>query len=342
MRILKYFSIIAVILAIAFYIRSNTVQYQSYQGNIFGTVYHIKIRTDNEDPTLQDAIKAELASVNSQMSVFEEKSEISKINQAPKNKKIGLSSNMSYLLRHAERIYKESQGAFDPTIGPLIDNWGFGPNKKSKQPSAAQIKETLRHVGFNKLKLDKAYKTLSKTDAQTSLNLSAIAKGYGVDKVAELLESKGYEDYIIEIGGEVRAKGYRDEAKTPWSVGIAEPQQDGANSMIIELTDISVATSGDYNNFRTDNKGLRYSHTISPKTGYPVKNSLASVTVFDKLCTDADAYATAMMSMGFEKALEFADKYQISAIFFTHQNNDFVRHYSKSAKHLFGEDNGAN
>lgn len=333
MRLLKYFSIIAIVIGIGFCIRQGQPRYQIFSGHIFGTVYHIKLRSSKEDKTLHDRIKEELALINGQMSVFEEDSEISKINRAPRGRDIELSDNMGYLLKHAQKIYNQSEGAFDPTIGPLIDFWGFGPGKVQKAPKPAEIRKRLQYVGFNKLKFDSGFKKIHKTDRRTQLNLSAIAKGYGVDKVAELLEKYGYHDYVVEIGGEIRVSGSRDNAGTPWTVGISEPNENGANAIAVDLSAGAVATSGDYHNYRTAEDGTRYSHTISPRTGLPVRDRLASVTVFSDFCIDADAYATAMMSMGYEKAAAFADKYEIAAIFFIHdEQGGFSKHYSSFAQ----------
>ena len=338
MHLLRYFSIIAVIIVIGLCIRQGQPHYQTFKGNIFGTVYHIKVRTSQKDASLHDKIKAELALINAQMSVFETDSEVSQINRAPRNRKINLSENMSYLLRQAQTVYRQSEGAFDPTISPLIDAWGFGPDKQAKIPTRKQIKKILQYTGFNKLRFDKSYKTIRKDDERISLNLSAIAKGYGVDKIAELLEYSGYRNYVVEIGGEIRVSGFRDDKGTMWTVGISEPAEKGANAMVLDMTNRSVATSGDYRNYRTDENGKRYSHTISPQTGLPVYDKLASVTVFTKHCIDADAYATAMMSMGYDKALAFADKHKIAAIFFIHtEEGGFTKAYSASARKQMGE-----
>ncbi len=338
MRLLKYFSIIALIFVIAFYIRQGQPHYQKFEGHIFGTVYHIKIRAAKNNPGLHERIKDELALINAQMSVFDEKSEISEINRTEAGRSIALSDNMQELLRRTQKIYRQSDGAFDPTVGLLVDLWGFGPARQKREPSAEEIDRTLRHVGFGKLRFDKEYKTVRKTDGRISLNLSAVAKGFGVDKVASLLEKEGYRDYIVEIGGEVRVAGFRDAAGTPWTLGIREPRENGANALVVDITDCAVATSGDYQNYKTDANGRRYSHTISPQTGYPVRNTLASVTVFADSCAEADAYATAMMSMGFERAENFAAKNDISAVFFTHgTNGGFVKTFSERAAVQFGE-----
>lgn len=337
MRLLKYFSIIIIFFGVALYIRQAQTSYLMYEGKIFGTTYHIKVRSKKKDNNLHEQIKKELSLINSQMSVFNKDSEISKINRAAAHHPVILSENMGNLLRTAQTIYTQSEGYFDPTVGPLINSWGFGPDKDYETPSSQQIEQILQYVGYDKLKFDKQFKTLTKTDQRISLNLSAIAKGFGVDKIADLLKTKGYNDYIVEIGGEIRASGYRDDTGTPWTLGIREPKENGINALAVDITNYAVATSGNYQNYHTDKDGKRYSHTISPHTGYPVKDSLASVTVFATSCMEADAYATAMMSMGFKKALEFANYYNINAIFFTYEgDSNYRQFYSKQAKELLG------
>lgn len=338
MRLLKYFSIIALIFAIAFYIRQGQPRYRSFEGRVFGTFYHIKIRTAKKDSGLHQRIRDELALINAQMSVFDAESEISAINRAEAGHDIVLSDNMRELLRLAQTVYRQSGGAFDPTVGPLVDLWGFGPARPERQPSEEEIVQTLRHVGFDKLRFDRTFKTVRKTDGRVSLNLSAVAKGFGVDKVASLLEKEGYRNYIVEIGGEVRVSGFRDDSGTPWTLGVREPRENGANALTLDVTDCAVATSGDYQNYKTGADGSRYAHTISPQTGYPVKNALASVTVFADSCAAADAYATAMMSMGFEQAENFAAEHDISAVFFTRgADGGFVKSFSERAAGLLGE-----
>lgn len=334
MRLFRYISIILCILLIGFYIYKNSPHYQIIKGEIFGTVYNIKIQTDDKDEALPQKIKDRLGEIDMAMSVFKKESEISKINGAKAYKAVELSGEMSKVLKAAAEVYKKSDGNFDPTLGPLIDLWGFGPHGIAQEPSVREIKKALKTVGYNKLKFARGFKTVSKSDPNTSLNLSAIAKGYGVDEIALLLDEAGYGNYVVEIGGEIKAKGYRSPEGEAWNVGLKKPSGDlSENALILSLSNIAVATSGNYRNFY-EKDGQVIAHTISSKTGYPVETDILSASVFHDSCMYADAYATAILAMGLEKGLAFADKYGLKVIVF---DKDLKKHMSKSARKLFME-----
>lgn len=337
MRILKYISIFLLIALIGLFGYRKASDYQTFRGEIFGTYYHIKIRSHKQTPDLEQKILNTLSDINNHMSVFDKQSEISRLNQTPAEKSFRLSPQLSKLLKASNEIYKNSGGAFDPAIGELVNLWGFGPNNAKKNPSEREIKEILNLSGFNKLRFNKDFTTVVKTHDDTKLNLSAIAKGYGVDKTAALLEELGYRDYIVEIGGEIRLSGSKDSRGNSWSVGLADPQKKGRNLIVLDMTDIAIATSGDYNNFFYKN-GRRYAHTISPQTGYPVEHNLASVTVFHSDCMRADAYATAVMSLGEVKGLELMERLKLSAILFIRTPDDKIEiKYSAAAKEMIEE-----
>ena len=212
-------------------------------------------------------IKNELEQINAEMSVFEPGSEINNINDAAAGQPIDLSDNMSDVMRSAREVYRLTEGSFDPTVGQLVDLWGFGAGRHADIPTDEQIKETLKTVGFNKLSFSDNYKTLQKNNRSLMLNLSAIAKGYAVDRIALLLKQEGYQNFVIDIGGEIYASGEKSDANKGWNIGIAVPKLDNApeqNAAVIRLRNMAVATSGDYRNYYyKDNK--RYSHTISTK-----------------------------------------------------------------------------
>ena len=327
MRFLKYISIVTISALGIYFIFLRHNPYQEISGKIFGTYYNIKIRTEDKNHGLPIKIKNELDKINMEMSVFEPDSEISNINNVPANHKIELSDNMSQLLSQAKKIYTLTNKKFDPTVAPLVELWGFGTIKQSLTPDDNVIKETLKDVGFDKLQLSNNNKTLTKTSDNITLNLSAIAKGYAVDRLSTLLQQEGYHNFVIEIGGEVYASGTNTETSHGWNIGIAYPVQDNQNSnnyAVVQISDISVATSGDYRNYYyKDNK--RYSHTISPQTGYPVEHNLASVTIFDKSCMTADALATGIMAMGEKKGLIFANQNKIPAILFVRDINNEIQ-----------------
>lgn len=338
MRILKYISILAVVLIALVYVRENSSRYKIIKGNVFGTHYSVKIKTKDNINKLRDKIKVELEYINKHMSVFENDSEISNINHAEAGIWIPISPSLSYVLKNSQKVYTQSQGMFDPTVGKLVELWGFGVNKEHVIPQDNEIKEILSYTGFDKIQFNNDFSELKKEQKNTYINLSAIAKGYGVDKVAEVLHQNGYYNFIIDIGGEVRVSGRRSKKLKGWKVGVASPQKSNPNNvLILALRDYSVATSGDYRNFFTkDNK--KFSHTISPKTGYPVENDLTSVTVFHQECMLADAYATAIMSLGGDKGLKLANQLNLAAILLIRAPNDEIKmNFSDQAKQLIGD-----
>lgn len=344
MRIFKYISIPVLLIVLAVYLRGSFSDYQEFGGQIFNTYYRVKIRTSLNDKTLPDKVKEALELVDSQMSAFREDSELSRINHAAKGEKINVSDELAAVLKKSYQINQETNGAFDPAIGPLIDLWGFGPSHTYSKPSRRQLAQVLSYSKYAKLKFSSNFHTVSKSDARTQLNLSAIAKGYAVDLIAQTIEEAGFKDYIVEIGGEVRLSGARDDAGNLWNVGIGVPLKDSrANALALELSNYSIATSGDYRNFREED-GHIFSHTISPQTGKPLKNELASVTVFSRKCADADAYATAIMTMGAKAGLKFANRRKLPVIMFLHSpDGDYTMMTSARAQELIGvESNAAN
>lgn len=333
MRIFRYISILLCILLIGFCIYQNSPHYQIIQGKIFGTYYNIKIRTNNKNNALREKVEAKLHDINKQMSVFEDDSEISRINKSAAGMEIALSENMRDVMRAADKVYRQSGGWFDPTLGRLVDMWGFGAGER-REPADEEIKEAMKSVGFSRLKFSDDFQKLTKTQNETYINLSAIAKGYGVDEVAAVLEREGCHDYIVEIGGEIKARGFRSAAKEAWNIGINKPVAGSSeNSMVISLSNLAVATSGNYRNFYQKD-GKTFAHTISFQTGRPVLSDALSVSVFHESCMYADAYATAIMAMGVEKGLAFADKNKLKVIIF---DNEFKPQLSEAAKTIFTE-----
>ena len=333
MRIFAYISILVVVVASAIGIYFYSPNQQIIKGNIFGTYYTIKIRTAKPDKNISAEIASVLDKVNRSMSVFDETSEISQINRSNKGIDIPLSQDMAEVMAAAAKVNRQSQGWFDPTLGKLIDLWGFGAGDM-KNPSSQEITQALKTSGFDKLVFSKDFKQLRKKDSATYINLSAIAKGYGVDKVAELLSSKGYHDYMIEIGGEIKVGGSRSDQGDSWNIGINRPQS-GAydNVMVVSISNLAVATSGNYRNFYKQDGNI-LAHTISYKTGRPIQTDALSVSVFHDSCMYADAYATAIMAMGVEEGLAFANKYDLKVIIF---DNNLKPNLSSAAKAIFEE-----
>ena len=337
MRILRYFSIFFVIAYAAWYFYAGDKPYQNINGQTMGTYYNIKIRTRKEDNMLPQRINQRLEELNREMSVFDSESEISRINSAKAGEWIELSPEMSKVMKDSAKVWRLSNGAFDPTVGRLVDLWGFGASAPQKAPTEAEIKEVLKYTGFDKLKFADGYTRVKKSNDNIYINLSAIAKGYGVDHIAKLLEDEGYTDFIVEIGGEVVARGNRSEEEKGWKIGIVKPVETPENAFVASLKNAAVATSGDYRNYYYKD-GKKYSHTISPQNGHPVEHNLASVTVFDDNCMNADALATAAMSMGETKALKFAADNNLALVMFVRQEDGSLKTLvSDKAKKILGE-----
>lgn len=337
MRLLKYILIFIAAAAGIFLLRQEHPSYQIVSGQTMGTYYGVKVKNAPVAADLAAEIEKTLAEVNAEMSVFDPDSELSKINAAPAEQWLELSEPMRKVLKKAHEIYRQSNGAFDPTVGRLIDLWGFGVRKERKRPDDKEIRALLAVSGFDKIRFGQDYQKLKKDNGEVTLNLSAIAKGYGVDRVAEKLEELGIRDYVIEIGGEVRAAGRKSEDVDGWNVGIVKPEgRYNENAYVVTVKNRAVATSGDYRNFYYDD-GKKFSHTISPQTGRPVENNLASVTVFHHSCMTADALATALTAMGEKEALAFAEDNKLAVIFFIRGENGVAVRLSAKAKEITGE-----
>ncbi len=283
--------------------QQHDTPYQKDEGFIFGTVYHI---TYQSDVNYQKEIEAELMKVDQSLSPFNKTSIISSINR---NEKIKANDMFCEVFNLAESISKETQGAFDITVAPMVNAWGFG-FKTGTPPTKQAIDSLLDIVGYQKVALKDGY--VVKQNPKTTLDCSAIAKGFGSDVVARFLQKKGIQNYMVEIGGEIVVRGNNDK-NLPWHIGINKPTDDSLNTKqelqdVIYITDIAMATSGNYRNFYYKN-GKKYAHTIDPKTGYPVQHNILSATVLAKNCATADAYATSFMVMGLDGAKKILEKH---------------------------------
>lgn len=277
--------------------------YQHDEGQIFGTFYHI---TYQNDSSIQTDILAELQKVDNALSMFNKESIISHINRG---ENVETNEMFESVFNLAEKISDNTDGAFDITVAPLVNAWGFG--FKTGNPPTKQTVDSLRAiVGYKKVKL--VNHRITKSDARIMLDCSAIAKGYGCDVVASLLEKRGIKNYMVEIGGEVVTHGI-SEKRLPWKIGVTKPSDDSLNvnnelQTVLNVKDRAMATSGNYRNFYYRG-GKKYAHTIDPATGYPVQHSILSATVLAKRCAEADGYATAFMVMGIEKAKKVLEKH---------------------------------
>ena len=285
------------------------VQAYAFSGTAMGTSWNVKVvadsLTDSEVADVEAVIKAVIEDVEARMSTWRPESELSRLNKQGANVPFRLSAEILEVLTVAKSVHDSTGGAFDPTVGPLVDAWGFGPGKERVEPGDQKIKELLARVGLDGLSLDSEQRTATKAHEHLQCDLSGIAKGYGVDKVAAVLVESGYPDFMVEIGGEVAVRGI-NENDLPYRIGIERPVQAGREVFsVIGITGLAVATSGDYRNYR-EVDGVRLSHTIDPRTGYPVGHNLASVTVVHPSCTYADAMATALTVLGPQAALALA------------------------------------
>ena len=283
--------------------QQQNTPYQRDEGFIFGTIYHI---TYQSDVNYQKEIEAELQKVDNSLSPFNKTSIISRINR---NEDVKVDNMFAEVFQLAEKISKETDGAFDITVAPMVNAWGFG--FKTGNPPTKQTVDSLRAiVGFQKVALNEDH--VKKQNPHIMLDCSAIAKGYGSDIVARFLKKKGIQNFMVEIGGEIVVNGNSDK-QVPWRVGINKPTDDSLNTSqelqdVINVTDIAMATSGNYRNFYYKN-GKKYAHTIDPKTGYPVQHNILSATVLAKNCATADAYATSFMVMGLDGARKVLEKH---------------------------------
>ena len=283
--------------------QQQSLPYQQSSDFIFGTTYKIVYQHDED---LSKEIREELMKVDFSLSPFNEKSVITAVNQ---NRDVVLDPLFLDVFTKAMEISRETDGAFDITVAPLVNAWGFG-FKNETRPTPLQVDSLLQMVGYKKIKLEDG--KIIKQDPRMMLDCSAIAKGYGVDVVARYLRSRGIHNFMVEIGGEVVTSGVNPQ-RLPWRVGVVKPSEDSLNvghelQTVLNVTDKAMATSGNYRNFYYKN-GKRFAHTIDPKTGYPVQHSLLSATVLADECAVADAYATSFMVMGLERAKKLLERH---------------------------------
>ena len=277
--------------------------YLKKSGTAFGTIYNITYQSDEDLGLL---IEKELAKVDSSLSIFNPSSTISKINQ---NEDVDADELFLHVFKLSQEVSKETGGAFDTTVAPLVNIWGFG-FKSGEQPSEESIDSLMQLIGYDKIRLEG--KRIMKDDSRIMIDFSAVAKGYGSDRIANLLSSKGVENFMVEIGGEIVAVGVNPK-KEPWKIGVTKPTDDSLSTnqelqTILNISNKAMATSGNYRNFYYKD-GKKYAHTIDPKTGYPVQHNILSATVITDNCATADAYATAFMVLGLDGSKEILNRH---------------------------------
>ena len=290
--------------------------FQTDQGLVFGTMYKI---TYQSDENLKNEIEAELEKVNQSLSPFSKESVITHINQ---NTDLTADSLFTYVFQLAKQISEETHGAFDITVAPLVNAWGFG-FKNATQIDSLTIDSIRQFVGIDKVRMENG--KVIKDDPRLMLDCSAIAKGFGVDCVARLFDRKGIKNYMIDIGGELVMKGENAQMNT-WRIGINKPIDDSLAvnqelQTILEISNAGMATSGNYRNFYYKD-GKKYAHTIDPRTGYPVQHNILSSTVVAKDCATADAYATSFMVLGLDSAKAVSNAHpELDAYFIYSKDN---------------------
>lgn len=289
-------------------------------GRTMGTTWTVACRIPpGETPaSLSSLIQKELDRTSSLMSTYDPASEISRFNSFRSTGWFSISADTARVVAIAQEISLLSGGMFDVTVAPLVDRWGFGPEKVRSLPSDREIKDIRRRVGFRHLSVRSVPPALRKGIPDLRIDLSAVAKGYGVDRVAALLRERGIESFMVEVGGEVVTRGTKPDG-SPWLIGIERPIP-GERVIYGTVTpgDGAVATSGNYRNFLIE-KGERYGHVISPSTGYPVRNRVASVTVVDQTCLRADGLATALLVLGEERGVRLAEERGVAALFLLYE-----------------------
>jgi thiamine biosynthesis lipoprotein len=289
-------------------------------GTKMGTSYHITVVADQPAPAdLAQRIEAALDLVDQSMSTYKSNSEISQFNAQPVAEPQMISPQFADVLDVSKLVWEQSAGAFDPTVGPLVDLWGFGPVPTDDVvPADEQIAQALENTGYQHLDMD--MQMISKS-SPIRLDLSAVAKGYAVDQVADLLEMLALPDYLVEIGGEMRLGGFNPDGQ-PWRIAVEMPAVIPQVQRVIAAHNVAIATSGDYRNY-FEQDGVRYSHTIDPRTGRPIRHNLASVTVVGETCAEADAWATALMVLGEEQGMALAEQLGLAIYMLVKDGEEF-------------------
>jgi thiamine biosynthesis lipoprotein len=284
----------------------DTIIKNQVTGAAFGTSYSI-IYPANEPLDYQAEIDSVFGAVNKSLSTYIPNSDISKINAGDST--IRVDHMFRDVFELSKEVYESTDGYFDPTVGTLVNAWGFGPEEALIMDPGV-VDSLLHYVGFNKVELNKD-NTISKADSGIYFDFNAIAKGYAIDRLAVMLSDKGQENYLIEVGGEIVAKGINSQKQQPWVVGIDDPQatMERASKLLIQLEDRALASSGNYRKYRIDERtGEKYVHTIDPKTGWTKNSNTLGVTILANDCATADAFATAFMAMDLDKAFQLVAK----------------------------------
>ncbi|MBI6119579.1 FAD:protein FMN transferase [Salegentibacter maritimus] len=296
--------------------KNKAPQANTYTGNALGTSYQVKYFS-SENFNIEKALDSIFEVINVSMSTYRGDSDISRINDTGEDVEVDV--HFKNVFNYSKQIFKESKGYFDPTVGSLVNAYGFGPDKPLNEPNQTVLDSIREFVGFEKISLTETNR-IKKENPRIFIDFNAIAKGYTIDVIAEYLDANNVENYLIELGGELGAKGQNLERESPWMVAIDNPQQTGekrALQTVVALNNRAMATSGNYRKFRIDSlTGNRYVHTINPLNGKAEKSNLLSASVLAENCTLADGYATAFMALGYEKSLEMLEELDNVDVYF--------------------------
>ena len=311
----SYFSTILLLVLLSC---NSELKNTKLNGLIFGTFYEITYSAKGNN-NYQKQLDNIFDAVNKSMSNYQPDSDISKVNRHELDV---VDSYFVEVFMAAKKIYDQTDGIFDPTIGKLVNAWNFGSEQYKTKPDSLKIDSLMRYVGFDKIRLKN--NVLIKNDPKPYIDFNAIAKGYAVDLIAEFLDSKTVDNYMINIGGELRTKGINIDKQSGWTVGIENPNFDGTKSYdkVFVLKNSAMATTGTYRKFKLDEKGNRYAHIINTKTGYPTRTKILSVSVIAENCMMADGYATAFQAMGIEKVKAFLSAHPELKVCIIFENNN--------------------
>jgi thiamine biosynthesis lipoprotein len=311
-------------------------QLLEFSGPTMGSSYSVKYLRGAKGPTVeqaQAATEAILSEVDQQLSTYRDDSLIVQFNALPANSCQPMPAELLALVAFAEQLSVQSGGAFDLTLEPLLNLWGFGPQSSSEQvPTAAQIAQVSERVGYQHLRIDGQ---LLCKDAAVAVDFNSIGAGYAVDRISARLAELGVSSYLVEATGELRAQGQKPDGSA-WRIAIEAPlEHQQVAEKVLPLDGYGVSTSGDYHNY-FERDGLRYSHSLDPQTGAPIRHTLAQVTVVDRSVQRADGLSTLLMVLGPERGLQFAEREGIAALFVSRAPQGFVSHASSTFTHLFG------
>jgi thiamine biosynthesis lipoprotein len=289
-----------------------------------GTRYSVTLASRADVAELQQKVDARLQEINALMSTYDEKSELSRFNQYQGKDWFAVSADTAYVVQFALEVSASTDGAFDPTVGPAVNLWGFGPDgRRTEPPSQAEVAAARERIGYRNLEVRDNPPALRKKRVDLYLDLSAVAKGYAVDEVAKLLARADCRDNLVVIGGEIRASGKKPDGSR-WRIGIEEPDSNGqALERKVQIVDKAIGTSGDWQNSFNKN-GRRYSHVIDPQTASPVSHQVAGVTVIADHAIETDAWATALLVMGDERGMAWCEQNKVAAIFFVRRHDGQV------------------